>query len=309
MSSTDDFPYTVAQQKEQISSDLNSTFLFQFLFGTFIRGQRSRFCPCNSLHLLLFAWNWFYTNTLACTSGTRMEMFIESISEGLISEPESMVILLVLSSYLSFLIADGLLVWRCFHACGQSLRKTSLPIALFIVESGLLICMTVYTTLVDVKPRFLTHHTSLVSEYLDATLYVSAALTSIVSTYMICREIHRRTKSAPSSRTKKTYQTIIDALIQSSALYSAVAIIDAVLSFGSAGKFQISYKVELGLPYVGATIDVVIGLAPTLMVASLFISRPKDHVSDRTVTDQDMCQGDVEMQLDGAPGSGEAEEI
>ncbi|KAF9554301.1 hypothetical protein CPC08DRAFT_766853 [Agrocybe pediades] len=35
MSTTDDFPFSVAQQKALISADLNSTLLFQFLFGIY----------------------------------------------------------------------------------------------------------------------------------------------------------------------------------------------------------------------------------------------------------------------------------
>ncbi|KAF9536098.1 hypothetical protein CPC08DRAFT_771736 [Agrocybe pediades] len=35
MSTTDEFPYSVAQQKALISADLNSTLLGQFLFGIY----------------------------------------------------------------------------------------------------------------------------------------------------------------------------------------------------------------------------------------------------------------------------------
>ncbi|KAF9552674.1 hypothetical protein CPC08DRAFT_822744 [Agrocybe pediades] len=139
MSTTSEFPYSVAQQKAMISVDLNSTLLAQFLFGiytgiflaTMYIYSHKENCTrardmiiignAGALYLLITLTtliNWIYTNILFCTKGaTRVDMFIESVTEDI---PLGEEIIDDVTSLVGFLFADGLLVWRCFHACGRS---------------------------------------------------------------------------------------------------------------------------------------------------------------------------------------------
>ncbi|KAF9545345.1 hypothetical protein CPC08DRAFT_716214 [Agrocybe pediades] len=279
MSSNDDVPFTVAQQTARISANLNSTLLIQFLFGTYTgvfpaaiyiylhkenrSASKDRIVIGSIVVLYCIAActvlvNWFYTSVGFSKDGaTRLDIFIGSVAPDF---PEGVGVLLDVAELLGFALADVLLVWRCFHACGRSVRKSLLPIALFIVETGLVISSMVYECLLDAEPGFATSKRNETFNRLSAAALVSVALTSLVATFMICRQIYIRT--SPGSRSRKRYRTVINTLVESAALYSAALVFEAILDFLDAGSLQSSLEVGIIAQYASAIVD-LLAVRPT----------------------------------------------
>ncbi|KAF9554115.1 hypothetical protein CPC08DRAFT_821904 [Agrocybe pediades] len=289
MSPADNVPFSVAQQKALISAGLNSTLLFSFLFGIYTglfpatiyiyihKENRTRakdriiIGSVTALYLitaLINAISCYDTNILFVThSGNRVELFIESADEEF---PLGVEITSSFTTFLSLLIADGLLVWRCFHSCGGSLRRCLLPIALLTIETVLVISALVFSCLLNAIPDFHTIHTSAILNHLSAAAYTAVVATSLVSTGLICVQIWRLTRQ--SSRSRNYYQTIIRALIESSALYTVAVLFEAILDFNDTGSLERSFEVFLISNYGAASSQIIAGLAPTLMIARLFWS-------------------------------------
>ncbi|KAF9552528.1 hypothetical protein CPC08DRAFT_714555 [Agrocybe pediades] len=294
--SSDGFPFSVAQQKALISAELNSTLLVQFLFGIYTglfpavlyiytrkenRTQsRDRIVIgiVTALYLSTLLWllsNWLFTSIIFCKSvATRVTIFLESV-DGYMPAGED--ILGDVASFVVFLFADGLLVWRCFHACGRSIRRSLLPMVLLIVETALIVSALAYNGLISTNPNFDTTQASGIANRLNAAVLISVATTSLVSTAVICLRI--RPHTSHSSPSKKHYQTIINILIESSALYTIIALFMAILSFANTGSVDSSLTVILITEYVGAISQIVSGLAPTLMIAALVVSSSHDSGS------------------------------
>ncbi|KAF4618059.1 hypothetical protein D9613_012674 [Agrocybe pediades] len=214
--------------------------------------------------------NWIYTDSLLCAEGgTRAEIFLENVTQAL---PKGVSLLADITEFAGFVLADGLLVWRCFNACRGSRPRSILAVGLFIVETGLVVSGTIYQCLLDANPGFETNKRDRIFTRLIATMLVSVAATSLVATSMICWEIY--VHSAPGSRSRKRYQSIINALIESSAIYTIAVLFMAALVFVGKGNQHTALKGRLMMEYVGAVVQIVAGLAPTLMVARLSSSSP-----------------------------------
>ncbi|KAF9554305.1 hypothetical protein CPC08DRAFT_727234 [Agrocybe pediades] len=244
--------YSVAQQKAYLSANLNSGLILQFLFGIYtavliaallIYVSRVSRTPSNdkivigTLAVLYAAsglnvmTSWYYTSTQLGSSigATRAVQFKEIVSA---TVPTALHVAMDVSENILFVVADALLVWRCFYACGGRTHRTVLMvIALFIVQSVLIISSTVYTSIVNATPGFETLWREHIIYCLDTAKFFSAAVTSTVATTLICRQIYKC--GAETSRFWRRYRTIIDALIQSSAI-----------------DMRNSFTVQLALPYL-----------------------------------------------------------
>ncbi|KAF9559278.1 hypothetical protein CPC08DRAFT_818828 [Agrocybe pediades] len=217
---------------------------------------------------------WYYTIEHFFTyGGSNYQIFL-----GPTYSPGVYTFSLIVNSGVTFIIADGVLVWRCFHASGQSIRRSALPIGLLILETALIICFNVVSYLRDYEPEIFHVLLTLWSAtaILAGVMYVSIAATSLTATFMICRQVYTHTK--PGSRSRRRYRNVIDASIQSSALYSIVLVVHAILNiidglpqFLRTTTRQNMYP-PLLLHYSGTVLDLVTGIAPTLMVARLIVS-------------------------------------
>ncbi|KAF9552522.1 hypothetical protein CPC08DRAFT_714547, partial [Agrocybe pediades] len=253
--------------------------------------------------------NWLYTNILIGTDGgTRIEMFVESVNQKV---PVGESVFAAVTSYLGYILADGLLVWRCFHSCGRSICRSLLPLVLFSVETVLIITYMAYRILRIDTQSFITDHTAAISNALSAATLVSVAVTSLVSTGLICLQIWRHTTL--SSRSRKNYQAIINALIQSSALYTTAVLFIAVLAFADIGDLELTrvFTVSLIVNFAGPITHIASGLGPTLMISTLAVSSSQEgaevssarlpsnlisHVSHATGDDMPNGGADLEMQ-------------
>ncbi|KAF4610158.1 hypothetical protein D9613_010201 [Agrocybe pediades] len=331
--SKDDVPFSISQQKALISAELHPTLLAQFLFGIYTglfpvtlyiythkenrTKSRDRIIigSITALYIstvLFLVSNWLFTNILFSQTGpTRVDMFWESIS-GNMPLGERMVG--TVATFVVYLFADGLLVWRCFHACGRSFGRSFLPMALLTVEIALVISSTVYSCLFSAKPDFETIQTAQISDKLAAASLTSAAATSFVSTFLICQQIWRHT--APRARSRKHYRNIINTLIQSSALYTITILILAVLAFTNTGDIASSFTILLVAVWITAPSQIISGLAPTLMIIALVVSssQKSNEVSDFTSyasyangVNSESPGANHEMQQSGSPSAEEQE--
>ncbi|KAF9554363.1 hypothetical protein CPC08DRAFT_712941 [Agrocybe pediades] len=283
-------PFTVAQQKAHIEVDLTSTFMMQFLFGIYTgifpaaiyiyvhrenRGLSKSIVVIGSLTALYVTiaypvlLNWYYS-VLQFTkdSGTRVELFIEGVTHTQI--PVKLDVLLDIALFAEFAFADALLVWRCFHACGQSLRKTSVPLVLLFVEIVLVLCSMVYRCLFAFKSGFETLSTIHIFYRINGAMFISVALTSLLSTILICYEIYSRTTRESWSR--RRYQHVVNALVESSGVYSVAAIVSAILQIMDTAMLQSFFIGGLVEEYALPLAELLGGIAPTLMIARLFLA-------------------------------------
>ncbi|KAF9554364.1 hypothetical protein CPC08DRAFT_753696 [Agrocybe pediades] len=326
MSSSDAFPYSVTMQKAYVSSGLNATLMYQFLFGLscskeahkeirtrsrdiIIIGSITALYTTTALAVLL---NWTLVGLELCKhGGTRVDMITESLTGYL---PEGITILNGILSYIGFFFADGLLVWRCYHACGRSIFKFLIPMVLLAVETAfevLIIADMVYGCLIRIHPDFGTAQMTDITDRLNAVTYIAIMATSLVATAVICLEIWQYTKQ--SSGTRNSYWTIISALIECSAMYTAAVLFQGVLNFISLnGSPATAFTDYLISGYASDAVQIISGVAPTLMVARLCMSSNQEdtevssaHLFSDLIchvphtTDTEAGDVDLEMQHNG----------
>ncbi|KAF4610131.1 hypothetical protein D9613_010215 [Agrocybe pediades] len=179
----------------------------------------------------------------------------------------------------------------------------------------------VYGCLIDAKPEVNTNQPFDIFDHLSAATFSVAAATSFVATGVICLQIWQH--STLRSRSRKHYRTIIRALIESSALYTVAVLCLAILNFTNTGSFEKSLETYTIFQIIDAATQIISGLAPTLMIARLFVSSeqedpevssarlPSDLIDGRVshATDANMANmgTDLEMQQGGSIGIGERE--
>ncbi|KAF9551736.1 hypothetical protein CPC08DRAFT_728949 [Agrocybe pediades] len=242
MSTADDSPFSVARQTTMISANVNSTLLFLFLFGIYtgvfpitiyVYIHKENRMPardriiigCTTALYFSTALDAVYTclymnKVFGKDFGTRIQMFTESLDQiPVMSFAENLIN--DLSTWAVFLVADGLLVWRCFHSCGRSFRRSLLPFVLLTVETAMVIITMSYYAFTALNPLVQTKH------YIQS---FSKAILNFVHT-------------GPNEDT--------------------ISFEDMVISFFS-----------------GPFMQIMSGLAPTLMVARLAIPSGQDNNED-----------------------------
>ncbi|KAF4614173.1 hypothetical protein D9613_007360 [Agrocybe pediades] len=232
-----------------------------------------------ALTTINFAISWWGTNERFGAPGGSVQI---------LAGPTTVAIVITILQFftqnsVTFVIADAVLVWRCFHACGQSLRSSVMPIALFILETVLVICNITVSCLrayFFFSNKFENPSWNSVSFILEGAMYVSVAATSLMATFIICWQVYAYTKHASGSR--KRYRNIIDVLIQSSALYSSMLVVEAVVNIieglPSSLKPTTPQNMYPGLiqVYLDLVVPLLTGTAPTLMVARMAMLSPHE---------------------------------
>ncbi|KAF9536600.1 hypothetical protein CPC08DRAFT_773712 [Agrocybe pediades] len=315
--------YPISEQKAGISSSLNSILVQQLLFGIYtgvfgitiyLDYHRQRSKPYRNpvvmgtlialyvLTVLVVFLYWKYANQVYVDRGDARFLIyqwnrIGSPLEDLDKTPR---VLLIIASFGGFILADGLLVWRCFHACGRSYLKCFLPIAFFIIEAMVLISVGVYMGILRGIRDW--RKSSVVANRFVGSTLVSAAVTSLMATVMICRQIYKYTRTATfkSSGAGPRYKRLLLTLIHSASVYSVAVCIQAVVTFTTQPIFNkeasdgTSTFIETSTTYYsGGIISLIVGLVPTLMVAFLVQS-----TSDSNNDTEDLSSGSMSFPLD-----------
>ncbi|KAF4614277.1 hypothetical protein D9613_008028 [Agrocybe pediades] len=252
---------SVSEQKSHISSKLNVVAGQQFLSGiytglfgitiyVYLHSQRSRtyrdwiitgvVATLYILTALAVSLDWQYANQVfSIHSPARLQVYTESLNGTLaMLYSEDLQIMFNIAQFGGFIVADGLLVWRCFHACGRSFRKSCFPILSFIAETGFAISAAVFMVMWTQELQFnwrwskldLYFKHGVTSNRLVATALVLAAVTSLMATFIICYQIYRCTPRG-SGILRSRYRWLLTMLIQSSGAYSVAVSVQAVLQF------------------------------------------------------------------------------
>uniref|UniRef100_A0A8H7XSL9 Uncharacterized protein n=1 Tax=Psilocybe cubensis TaxID=181762 RepID=A0A8H7XSL9_PSICU len=161
--------------------------------------------------------------------------------------------------YASFIISDGLLVWRCYHVCGRSIRWLAVPLTLFIAECSLYIA-------------FICLGTDPIANALAFTLLATTLCTTCLIAYRIITASSSKDAygSLPSQR---LFHRILAMIVESAAAYAVVLLVWSIVphlpgpNTAAAGYGKIVVN-----GYVETVLVVVSGMAPTVLVARLAVT-------------------------------------
>ncbi|KAF4610000.1 hypothetical protein D9613_010332 [Agrocybe pediades] len=129
-------------------------------------------------------------------------------------------------------------------------------------------------------------------------MYVSVAATNLMATFMIYRQIC--THTTHSSHSWSRHKHVIDALVQSAAVYSAVVVFQAIMGFLDTSEARLSKKAPVVEYYANALS--IMGLIPTIMVARL-ASRSKDDQIEELSESVHIPSGLLNQQFKPATGA------
>ncbi|KAF9554736.1 hypothetical protein CPC08DRAFT_782946 [Agrocybe pediades] len=234
---------SVSSQEGQISLTLSLLMLQQFLFATVV------------------SIDWKYAQIMFCYV-ISSDVIMPSIDLRSYIDAVHQPIILNIAQFGGFILADGLLF---FLWCSLYLG------------SGLAICATVYTYSLfvphDSVLNSLTQSTDVLANRIAGSALLSTALTSVIYK---CTSWH-------NSGTRRRYRELFLMLVQSSGAYSATVCVKAFFEFiGKEHPVLVTETprgaADLSLfaspsSYTSVVVSVVVGLVPTLMIASVSWSR------------------------------------
>jgi len=174
----------------------------------------------------------------------------------------------------SIVLADGLLMWRCFHVWNRSIRVMALPSLLMFAEIGLFIAAMVFQGRYNVSgtPLLSEQYIATINAVISAQQFVSVAA-SLVTTLLIVFKVHSVTRANGGSVLR--FKSILDVVIQSSAVYSLAIMMQAisfVLPNAGHSDHPRVFGVEVWMTYLTALTST---LVPTLMVARIIFIPPR----------------------------------
>ncbi|KAF9543269.1 hypothetical protein CPC08DRAFT_730478 [Agrocybe pediades] len=325
MSSTEEL-YSISQEKQYILANLNSTLIFHFLLGIYTglfagslymyfhkenrRASRTLIIIGNLTLLYVVAMgsnllNWFSTSAVFVTkSAVRYELFFESVMSGS-RVPVAVSVLFNILQSAVFLCADSLLVQKDYlHIIVNAFANQ--------LRSALTIANATYNIFLTLKPQDLVLHTVTIGNRLMSALYTSSALTTLVTTSIICFKINNHV-SVTISRSRQRYRTVIDTIIQSSALYSTSAILMAIFGFVHQSDLHRSFNIAIASIYLSAIHGIINARTSTdaygrtfdtEVFSSALTYRSKPCTLQSTGAAADNRREDIEMQPYGAPSLG-----
>ncbi|KAF9562352.1 hypothetical protein CPC08DRAFT_706728 [Agrocybe pediades] len=173
---------------------------------------------------------------------------------------------------LTIILADGLLMWRCYLVWTASRQVAWIPCIFWLIEAALSI--TIAAAEIAWLNDLSDSRTQLMN-VLTAALFFMSALTSLISTYLIAYRIYVASRLTGAS--KRRFMDVIDIVVQSSAVYtlSVLAVATyAVIPFQDSDSATIA--IDTVVNYLGSIALPLIGIMPTLMVARVAMSSGKD---------------------------------
>ncbi|PPQ65539.1 hypothetical protein CVT26_000496 [Gymnopilus dilepis] len=177
-------------------------------------------------------------------------------------------------------LADGLLIWRCFHIWDRSAWAVVLPTMLLFAELAADVCVIVLIAAYDfVDPS----SKSQIVNLLTGVSFLVTFLCTVLCTTLIGYRIH---SFSIEGALRQKYRCIIEMLIQSAALYSVVALAYAVAIFVSQRVSQnpeLMTTLNVITTYLGTFYGAIAGISPTIMVARVALNHGRDRDSTTTI--------------------------
>ncbi|PPQ94088.1 LOW QUALITY PROTEIN: hypothetical protein CVT25_009238 [Psilocybe cyanescens] len=273
--------------------------------------NRSIVLPAISILFLLsagtFVIQWFLINLAVVYMGrTRESIFITMLS----GAPTWMADVMKISFYATFIVSDGLLV-TCdinlnrnfpFHECDLEMHASlgsivahtlcstdvfpgtignvvydiySTPIHILHCVSGLFAAIVVTQFLFSGASA--TTHATLTNNVRTAQMFVSVA-TTLTTTLLIAYKIHVTSRRVISS-SKQAFKHIVIVLLESAAVYSIVILAFAIVIAIPSLDDVLSSSVAA---YMEQVVTFTAGMAPTVLVARLALTSPRDKSASTT---------------------------
>ncbi|PPQ89898.1 hypothetical protein CVT25_004841 [Psilocybe cyanescens] len=215
--------------------------------------------------------NWYYTQVVFIDNGdTRANSFIASIEDG---KPWIFIVSDILD-FSVFILSDGLLIWRCYHVWGKSRRVLAVLLVFMLAEVGLFVAVVTFTVLLNSLVR--EEEANLANHIRSAQIFISLT-TTIITTVLLAYKIHTAS-SRVISRSKGVFRHAAVVLVESAAAYSFVILIYAVFGVIPSTNFVGSANYNT-TDYMGMVVNIVGGVAPTILVARIVLTDPKDTVA------------------------------
>ncbi|KJA17213.1 hypothetical protein HYPSUDRAFT_219033 [Hypholoma sublateritium FD-334 SS-4] len=161
-------------------------------------------------------------------------------------------------------VADGLLIWRCYNIWGNSLRAIFLSLVLVIAETALYISIIIIACVSNVDPSVKAQMN--LDKLISAALFMTLGAT-LLTTVLIAHRICSVTRQGPREGVTRPYRNIAEMLVQSSAAYSLVALWNAVMVVIPDDATAIFCASQ----YAGVLLLVTAGMMPTIMVVRVAI--------------------------------------
>ncbi|PPQ91334.1 hypothetical protein CVT25_003767 [Psilocybe cyanescens] len=291
--STPDIPYPVNVQENEISANLNSSMLLNFLMGiyTMVYGgtmylylfkkpaNLNRLIVLSAISVLyilcslFFIVQWYYLDWVVVVNGDTRESIFWATEDGV----EWTWILGIFLQNSMLIISDGLLIWRCYHVWGQLFWAISAPLVLLVAECGLFVA----TTVLSVKFGSATSdaNATLFDNILTALIFVSLG-TTVISTFTIGYRVHSASRIHHLS-SRRLYDHIVTIITESAAAYSLVLIFEAILAVVPS-SIMAGFPLREAACYLDVIVTVVSGMAPTVLVARIALTDPNNTDTSAT---------------------------
>ncbi|KDR71343.1 hypothetical protein GALMADRAFT_144030 [Galerina marginata CBS 339.88] len=265
-------PSRLSYEKSIISDNFNSTVLFTFLmglytivyFGTLIlyltrKGSQRRVVILSitllyMLGVINLGVQWYELEWIVVLNGeTRESIFIATLTL-----PGWSVMLDNFCLVYMVVIADGLLVWRCFFVWNRSLL-------LCLAET--VICGKNAAGILPLKIQIL-------GNTIESALFFTSLSSSLLATLLIAFRIHSVSKQDGGSRGR--FGHIIEIVVQSAAVYSLASLIMGVVLIVPRNSAAMNQFVNYGM----AVAFTLTGIGPTIMIARVCLAAdPSTQVS------------------------------
>ncbi|KAF9554291.1 hypothetical protein CPC08DRAFT_713033 [Agrocybe pediades] len=255
---------------------LNSTVFLTFLMGIYTvvyfgsvyiyltrrSGDRQRLpiiCAITILYMLCIAWfatQWFILRRqFVFNVATEKTIFT-----AIYNFPNWIQIVLNVTTFLMYIIADGLLVWRCYRVWDCSFRMTAAPMFFFVGEIAFYMATLGYQQL----PDPLTPKQVVIGDAILSSAYFASFASSIIATLLIAYRIYSVSKK--ETRYAQRFRNVLEMVVQSAAFYSMALFVTAVIetlppetALEVSAVASQSWTITLLVP--------ITGIAPTLMMA------------------------------------------
>ncbi|KDR69755.1 hypothetical protein GALMADRAFT_160258 [Galerina marginata CBS 339.88] len=267
-----------ATQESYISASLNSTLMLTFSMGIYTSvyfvtrshsWQRMIIATITAIYsdaVFQLGLQWYTSKQIFVTKGTtRGETFV-----ALFESPEWLVGVSTLSQVLLVVLADVLLIWRCFFVWNRSVWAILVPAVLFVAELGISTALTFlsFETFNSVP----TAQKIRLVEHIQVTFFCISFATSMAATLLIAFRIHSVSNMENTSRGR--FQHVIDILVQSAAIYSVALLLQVAYN---SRPTSLTDPVYFAFENYAASLAIVItGLVPTVMVARVCVA-PNDN--------------------------------
>ncbi|KDR70501.1 hypothetical protein GALMADRAFT_144774 [Galerina marginata CBS 339.88] len=303
---------SIATQQSDIGSALDSNLLFIFLmgiytvvyFGTIYLYCKNRFqqrmvvatiTALYSLSVLQLGLQWYILKWAFVTNGaTRADIFIATLAT-----PGWFDVLVIVCQELIVILADLLLIWRCFFVWNRSLKVILLPAFLLVAEIGVAISQVV--TMTGIVNHFTDKGVER-SGHIQVALFCISFSSSMAATLLIAFRINAVSNQENPSR--RRFRRVIEIVVQSGVVYSLALLMSVACNVRSIDPNNVVYMAYSG--YASSLAFILAGLAPTIMVARVCVA-PDDnthlstlqHVSRIEFQGQSASHEDEQFETDG----------